>query len=120
MKIVDTDVGHLQSVTIAIPRRLKRMLSRKARSKLRGFEDELADALHAGRIFLETQELQRENAFLSQRVNFMKEATPQIENDIKWLTTSIKQAKQDRELMERLIAKGGDGPTNAQAVNRQE
>jgi hypothetical protein len=104
----------MQGVTITISQQAEAELRRRARRKRTDFETELAEALHAGRILTEIDEVQRENSFLSERVTFMEKSMPELEAEIRWLRTAIQQAKDDAKLMQKVILNGEKKPNVAE------
>jgi hypothetical protein len=104
----------MESVTVTVSRQTEAELRRRARRKRTDFETELAEALHAGRIPMEIGEVQRENSFLLKRVTFMEKSMPEVEAEIRWLRTAIQQARDDAELMRKVIFNGGKKPSVAE------
>jgi hypothetical protein len=102
----------MDSVTVS--RQAEAELRRRARRKRSDFETELAGPLHAGRILMDIDEVQRENSFLSKRVTFIEKSMPELEAEIRWLRTAIQQAKDDTELMLKVFFNGGKKPNVAE------
>jgi hypothetical protein len=98
----------MSEVAAPISGSIESEIKRRSRSKGTDFEAELARALHSGRILMEIEEAEKENAFLSRRVRFMEESIPQLESEIRWLATAIQQAEKDQELMRRIVQNGDD------------
>ena len=91
------------NVTVKVSRSTFATLRRRAASSEQTIEDQLKNALRAGRLVLIQEETQESIHFLHDRIRYMEQAIPQLITGIKWLTEVVEQAEKDHASLERIL-----------------
>jgi len=94
------------NVTVKMSRSTFTTLRRRAVSSGHTIEDQLKNALRAGRLILIQEQTQESTRFLHDRVHYMKQAIPQLISQISWLTEVVEQAEKDHASLERILFGG--------------
>lgn len=88
---------------------MQRKLDGGLKSSGGNLPDELMRVLRTGTLVLEVEDLEQENGFLRNRVNFMEQELPRLQDEVFALRALLERARRDRELLMEIVSKGNGG-----------